>query len=70
MPASHEVKKIRPNVKMIYVRAEYPHINEDYKDCLLNFYDEPYLPDRILNAGRAACIERNFHMVERAAVLC
>lgn len=63
-----EVKKIRPNVKLIYVRAEYPHINEDYKKYLLNFYDDTYSPDKILNAGRAAYIERNFHMINRADI--
>ena len=61
-----EVKKIRPNVKLIYVRAEYPHINEDYKKYLLNFYDDTFLPDKILNAGRAAYIERNCYMIDRA----
>lgn len=64
----HEVKKIRPNVKLIYVRAEYPHISEDYKDYLLNFYDDTYFPDKILNAGRAAYIERNYYMIDKADI--
>ena len=68
LQAATEVKKIRPNVKLIYVRAEYPHINEDYKKYLLNFYDDTYFPDKILNAGRAAYVERNFHMINKADV--
>ena len=63
-----EVKKIRPNVKLIYVRAEYPLISEDYKNYLLNFYDDTYFPDKILNAGRAAYVERNYHMIDRAGI--
>lgn len=68
LQAATEVKKIRPNVKLIYVRAEYPHISEDYKVYLLNFYDDTYFPDKILNAGRAAYIERNYHMIDRANI--
>ena len=68
LQAATEVKKIRPNVKLIYVRAEYPHISEDYKNYLLNFYDDTYFPDKILNAGRAAYIERNYHMIDRANI--
>ncbi|HIS35521.1 TPA: hypothetical protein IAC10_02670 [Candidatus Scatousia excrementigallinarum] len=68
LQAATEVKKIRPNVKLIYVRAEYPHISENYKDYLLNFYDDTYFPDKILNAGRAAYVERNFHMIDRADI--
>ena len=63
-----EVKKIRPNVKLIYVRAEYPLISEDYKNYLLNFYDDTYFPDKILNAGRATYVERNFHMINQADI--
>mgnify|MGYP000026747332 CR=1 FL=1 len=68
LQAATEIKKIRPNVKLIYVRAEYPHISEDYKDYLLNFYDDTYFPDKILNAGRAAYVERNFYMIDRADI--
>lgn len=68
LQAATEVKKIRPNVKLIYVRAEYPHISENYKNYLLNFYDDTYFPDKILNAGRAAYIERNFYMIDRADI--
>ena len=66
--SSYKVKKIRPNIKLIYVRAEYPHISENYKDYLLNFYDNTYFPDKILNAGRAAYIERNYHMIDWADI--
>ena len=29
LQAATQIKKIRPNVKLIYVRAEYPHISDD-----------------------------------------
>ena len=64
LQAANKVKKIRPNVKPFYVRAEYPHISENYKDYLLNFYDDTYFPNKILNACRAAYVKHNYHMID------
>lgn len=55
-----------PYIKKIYVRAEYPYINEDYKNYLLQTYDKTYYPDKILNSGRAAYIERNYEMIDKS----
>lgn len=61
-----EIKSIRPNIKRIYVRSSYPHIDEDYESYLLEYYDETYIPEKVIKAGRAAYAERNFHMIDKA----
>ena len=61
-----EIKEKYPRVKCVYVRAEFPVINDDYKNYLLKSYDETYFPERILNAGRAVYVERNCEMINRS----
>ena len=39
-----ELKEKYPPVKRIYVRAEFPFINDDYLIYLLKSYDETYTP--------------------------
>lgn len=59
-----EIKEIRPHIRRIYVCAEYPYISADYEKYLLTFYDETYMPENIINAGKAIYIERNRHMID------
>lgn len=59
-----EIKEIRPHIRRIYVRAEYPYISADYEKYLLTFYDETYMPENIIHAGKAIYIERNRHMID------
>ena len=61
-----EIQKERPNIKRVYVRAEYPYINKDYEDYLLGSYDVTYIPENVIDAGKAAYIERNFHMIDKS----
>ena len=42
-----------PDIKRIFIRAEYPYINEDYKRYLLQFYEDSYYPKTLLGANRA-----------------
>lgn len=56
------------DIKRIYVRAEYPYINQDYYDYLLKSYEETYYPEKILNAGRAVYAERNQFMIDMCSV--
>lgn len=63
-----EIQKERPNIKRVYVRAEYPYINKDYEDYLLGSYDATYIPENVIEAGKAAYVERNYHMIDRADV--
>lgn len=63
-----EIKEIRPHIRRIYVRAEYPYISADYKKYLLTFYDETYMPENIIHAGKAIYIERNRHMIDSSDI--
>ena len=63
-----EIQKERPNIKRVYVRAEYPYINKDYEDYLLGSYDATYIPENVIEAGKAAYVERNYHMIDKADV--
>ena len=55
-----------PDIKRIFVRAEYPHINEDYKKYLLQFYEDSYYPEKLLGANRAVYVKRNYEMIDKS----
>ena len=61
-----EIKEKHPHVKRIYVRAEFPYINDDYLNYLLKFYDDTYYPEKLLSAGRAVYVERNYEMINNS----
>ena len=61
-----KLKRKYPYIKRIYVRAEFPYINDDYKSYLLESYEETYYPERALNAGKTVYVERNFEMIEKS----
>ncbi|MDD6483566.1 MAG: hypothetical protein PUF72_03200 [Clostridiales bacterium] len=59
-----ELKDKYPHIQRVYVRAEFQHINDDYKAYLLQSYDDTYYPDQISGSGRAAYVERNQIMID------
>ena len=61
-----KLKEKHPHIKRIYVRAEYPYINDWYEESLLKIYDETYYPEKIMGAGRFAYVERNYEMIKRS----
>jgi len=61
-----EIKEKYPHVKRVYVRAEYPHINDQYRSYLLKSYDDTYFPEKIISAGKAAYVERNCEMIDKS----
>lgn len=61
-----ELKKKYPWIQRIYVRAEYPDITEEYKNYLLENYEDTFFPERIIGAGRAVYVERNYEMIQRS----
>ena len=60
------LKEKYPHIKRIYVRAEFPDINDDYKTYLMNFYEDTYYPEKIRGSGRAAYVERNYEMINKS----
>ena len=61
-----KLKEKYPHVKRIYVRAEFPYINDDYLTYLLKSYDDTYYPEKLHGAGRAAYVERNYEMIDKS----
>ncbi|MBO4692769.1 MAG: DUF1273 family protein [Clostridia bacterium] len=59
-----ELKSEYPHIKRIYIRAEYPVIDESYADYLFRFYEESYYPEEQKGAGKAVYVERNRHMID------
>lgn len=59
-----ELKNVYPYIKRIYVRAEYPDADESYINYLLERFDYTYFPRKILLAGKAAYVERNYEMID------
>ncbi len=61
-----KIKEKYPHVKRIYVRAEFPIINDSYKAYLLENYEDTYYPEKLLGSGRAAYVERNYEMIDKS----
>lgn len=60
------IRKRYPHIKRIYVRAEFPHINESYTSYLLENYEGTYFPEKALGAGKAVYVERNRDMINKS----
>ena len=61
-----EIKEKYPQIKRVYVRAEFPYINDSYRAYLLKIYDNMYFPEKIKGGGRAAYVERNRDMIDNS----
>ncbi len=61
-----KIKEKYPHIKRIYVRAEYPDINDQYTNYLLESYEYTYYPEHIIGSGRAAYIKRNYEMINKS----
>jgi len=53
-------------IKRIYVRAEYPSINEEYKVYLLKYYEDTYYPEKAIGATKSIYVKRNYEMIEKS----
>ena len=60
-----QIKEKYPHIKRIYVRAEYPDINQQYTSYLLENYEDTYYPEHVKGAGRAAYVKRNYEMINK-----
>ena len=61
-----KIKEKYPQIKRVYVRAEYPYISEDYKNYLLKKYDYTYYPEKIIKSGRAIYVKRNCEIINNS----
>lgn len=60
------IKEKYPYIRRVYIRAEYPRINNDYKQYLLESYEDTYYPKSIINSGKAVYIKRNLEMINKS----
>ena len=56
-----------PHISRIYVRAEFPFINEGYKRYLNGLYEDTYYPEKIRGAAKSVYIQRNREMIDKSA---
>lgn len=61
-----ELKGDYPYIKRIYVRAQFPYINNDYRNYLLQSYEETYYPTSIIKAGKSVYVEINCEMINKS----
>ncbi len=61
-----EIKSRYPHIQRIYVRGEFPIIDESYRSYLLERYEDTYFPEKLLHAGKAIYVERNFEMINQS----
>ena len=63
-----KIKEKYPKINRVYVRAEFPEIDEGYQDYLLKYYENTFFPENILKAGKAVYIKRNFYMIDESEI--
>ncbi len=63
-----KIKEKHTHIKRVFVRAEYPFIDESYKAYILEDYEDTYYPEHIVNAGKAAYVERNCEMIDKSKI--
>ena len=61
-----DLKEKYPHIKRIYVRAAFADIDDNYKNYLLESYEETYYPEKIRGAGKASYVERNQEMINKS----
>lgn len=61
-----ELKKDFPHIQRIYVRAEFPYIDDSYRNYLLERFEHTYYPQNIFSAGKAVYVERNYEMINKS----
>ncbi len=61
-----QLKETYPHIQRIYVRAEFPYINDSYRKYLLERFEDTYYPEKKVAAGKAAYVERNYEMINKS----
>lgn len=61
-----ELKSKYPQIQRIYIRAEFPYIDNSYRNYLLKHFEDTYYPEKIIGSGKAVYIERNYEMINKS----
>ena len=60
------LKKEYPHIRRVYVRAEFPLIDKDYREYLQKYYEDTYYVENALGPGRY--VLRNRDMIDKSSV--
>ena len=63
-----ELQKEYPNIRRIFIRAEYPIISNDYYNYLKNFYEDSYFYSKKLISNKFSYIRRNQVMIDKSDI--
>ena len=61
-----KLKETYTNIQRVYVRAEYPYVNESYIKHLENFYENSYYFDKNLRSFKSVYVKRNQVMIDNS----
>lgn len=61
-----QIREKFPHIRRIYVRGEFPVIDDAYKTYLLEKYEDTFYPEGIVGAGPAVYVERNYEMIKKS----
>ena len=53
-----ELKEKYPHIKRVYVRAEFPYIDDSYREYLLESFEDTYYPEKMIDAGKAGTFDK------------
>lgn len=59
-----EFKQKYPNLKRVYVRAEYPKVNKEYTDYLSQNYEDSFYADCLKDCGKLSYVIRNRMIID------
>ncbi len=61
-----DLKKEHPNIRRVYVRSAFQHIDKSYEEYLLKSYEKTYFPSKIEKSGKYSYVERNYEMIDNS----
>ncbi len=62
----NQIKKQYSKIKLTYFRSHFPYISQEYKNYLLEDFDDTLMPKGVENAGKASYVERNQAMIKES----
>ncbi|MBR6645965.1 MAG: DUF1273 family protein [Clostridia bacterium] len=63
-----ELKEKYPHIRRVYARANYPEIDDWFKEILLQYHDDTYCPEHMENVGKASYVKRNKDMIDKSEI--
>ena len=61
-----KLKEKYPFIIRVYVRSAFQHVNKDYEEYLLTFYEKTYYPSKLASGGKFSYVKRNADMIDQS----